>query len=205
MNRIQRQTSKLSEVEVEVSPTIAATHRGLGQVLAFPDRNVYLALASQPGTGPFELLVSQDALDLLGWQVGGQTCLPEPKGAGFSLCQAEGMDVLMFAVGSAMGPMRSVVNAIRNRRADFGWVRLYAGARGPEEMPYRAEFEAWARDRIDVIPSYSRPWVQERFAEDPPVLDDAVAFVCGMESMMQDVQAVLERAGLSRDRILRNW
>jgi ferredoxin-NADP reductase len=204
---VKPQTSKLSSVTIDVSAEAADAHCSLGQVLAFdaqPEK-VYLALASQPGRSPYEVLASRDAMDALDWREGADVDLPRPFGSGFPLERADGHDVLLFAVGSALGPMRSVVDAIRDRRSDFGFVRLYAGAHTPAEMPYADRFAAWARDRVDIVASHSRPWVQDRFREDPPPLDDAVAFVCGMDAMMREVETTLRAAGLPRERIHRNW
>jgi NAD(P)H-flavin reductase len=118
---------------------------------------------------------------------------------------AEGKDVLLFAVGSALAPMRPLVNLIRAKRSDYGRVVLYAGARTADDFPYRKEFDAWKRDRIDIVCSVSKPWVQDMFKADPVPVDDAVAYVCGMKEMMDAVTATLVDAGMPAAKIGRNW
>lgn len=201
---VRPQNDRCAAVIIDVPDALARTHTRLGQVLVFGGKT-YLALTSQPGEGPFEVLASQDALAAAGLQVGTEVQVPAPVGRGFPLERAEGRDVLLFAVGTAMGPIRSLVEAIRRRRAEYGYVRLFAGAREGQPLPYADQLDAWSRDRIDVTLSASKPWVQHRFEADPPDLRNAVAFVAGMDAMVTDVKAALARAGVSDDRVLMNW
>jgi len=108
-------------------------------------------------------------------------------------------------VGSGLAPLRPVVRELCRHRADYGWIRLYAGARAPDAFPFSREYREWAHERIDIHRAVSRPYVQELFRDDPPELSDAVAFVCGMDEMMHEVTRTLTDAGLEPARIHRNW
>ncbi|MEM1022604.1 MAG: hypothetical protein AAGD10_07265 [Myxococcota bacterium] len=207
--RMQSETPRTQLVAWSAPEALRHRHREVGQVLKM-DRvgggdPVYLALASQPGDEHFETLVSPDAVDALRLREGQVATVRDIIGRGFPVGEALGKDVLLFGVGSALGPIRAAVEAIRRRRSEFGWVRLYAGVRSGEVFPFERDFETWTRDRIDILACHSRPWVQERFLEDVPDLEDAIAFVCGMESMMEGVTQALTEQGLPQDRVHRNY
>lgn len=207
--QVQPETPRTQLVTWAAPESLAARHHEVGQVLqlerAEGGEPVFLAIASQPGAPYFETLVSADAVEALHLTEGSKATAVDVVGHGFPMGEALGRDVLLFGVGSALGPIRAVVEAIRRRRSEFGFVRLYAGVRLDEVFPFERDFEAWVRDRIDVVASRSRPWVQDRFAEDVPELDDAIAFVCGMEPMMEAVTGALERQGLPRAKVHRNY
>lgn len=179
-----------------------------GQILPFtgPDGSpVYLALASDPGAPEWELLASDDAIHDIKLVPGQTLDLPEPVGCGFDPAHAAGRDVVLFGVGSALGPLRPLIRALLADRSNYGWVRLYAGVRSREHVPFADEMEAWRRERVDVFVCLSKPWVQDVFRRDPPDLSDAVAYVCGMEGMLTGVTAALGDAGLPAERVFRNY
>lgn len=205
--RVAPETPKLSRIELEVPSEMASSYRVPGQILSFPGTTgpVHLALVSDPGARTWELLASADARQELRLDPGQPLDLPKPAGPGFDPGAAEGRDVLLFGVGSALGPLRPLVRALVNGRSNHGWIRLYAGVHTPADMPFRDELDAWRRERIDVFMSHGKPWVQDVFLSDPPDVDDAVAYVCGMDAMVKSVQETLERVGLPAERVYRNW
>ena len=208
IDRISQETPNHVAVRLKVGPELAAAYTAPGQVLRFPRDNddpVYLALCSDPGESPLELLLGADAMDALGWREGDVVELDPPIGKGYPVEAAHGRDVLLFGVGSGLAPLRPVVRILCRHRADYGWIRLYVGARAPDGFPFSNEFAEWSRDRVDIHRAISKPYVQHLFSDDPPDLSDAVAFVCGMDAMMADVTRVLTDAGLDPKDIHRNW
>jgi sulfhydrogenase subunit gamma (sulfur reductase) len=213
VERVWTETPRLLGASLLVPPELARAHLHPGQVVrAFDPEGeaLHLALASVPPSPDeprprFELLVGQPAASRLGLAAAARLRLQGPSGPGFPLAQARGQDLLLFAAGSGLAPLRPVVELVRRARSDFGQVTLYVGAHTREELPYARHFDAWDRDRIDVIPSVSRPWVQERFADDPPPVHSAYAFVAGMPAMVDGVTEALAAAGMPRARVLRNW
>ncbi len=202
------ETPRHTRVTLAVEPELARAYHAPGQVLRFrrtDDEPVYLALCSRPGDPSWEVLLGEDAVAALGWQPGQRLELEPPVGRGFTLEPADGRDVLLFAIGSGLAPLRPLIQELREDRSRFGWVRLYVGARDVAGFPFEREFAEWAFDRIDIHRSVSRPWVHHRFAADPPDVSDAVAYVCGTDEMMTDVTNALVQAGMAPDRIQRNW
>lgn len=209
VRRVWAETPRLQGVVLEVSPEVAARYTSPGQVITMhpaEGKPIYIALASSPGEAQaFEVLLGETAAAALNLKEGGTVTVGMPMGKGYPLDMAAGKDVLLFAVGSALAPLRPVVETFRRSRSDYGRVVLYMGAHTESDFPYQKEYEAWSRDRIDVITTMSKPWVQDVFKKDPPELDNAVAYVCGMKDMMTDVQKVLEDAGLPSEKIGKNW
>lgn len=208
VRRVWDETPRLKGLEIEVPEEIAKKYERPGQVVVLrPNASdqVYMALASSPGDETLELLVGPGGIEKLQPKVGQQIALDPPMGKGFPLEMASGRDVLLFAVGSALAPVRPLIQALRKNRGDYGRVVLYVGARSEDDFPYQHEYDAWKRDRIDIVRAISKPWVQHLFEKDPGDVNDAVAFVCGMKEMVQDVTNVLVKAGISADRIGKNW
>lgn len=211
VSRIWQETPVLSGVLLEAADAIREAHVLPGQVIAArpvddPEaKPVYLALASCPGDSHLQLLAGAPAVEKLTLSPGMQLAIEGPFGKGFPLDEAQGKDVLLFAVGSALAPIRPLVELIRRERADYGLVSLYVGALAEDAFPYRSDYDAWKRDRVDVIPVLHPRFVQQVFEEDPLDLDDAVAYVCGMPEMMDGVTDTLGRFGLAKEKVHRNW
>ena len=208
VRRVWDETPRLKGVVLEVSSETARAYQRAGQFVEvqFSDGEAaMLAIASSPGEArALELLVGGPAREREVWSEGRVLPVRGPQGLGFPLSGAEGQDILLFAQGSALAALRPVVDSVRRRRAQYGTVRLYVGARTEADFPYVAEYPGWQSDGVEIVRSVSRPWVQERFREAPGSLENTVAFVCGMQQMMDDVAAVLVAAGLPADRIGRN-
>lgn len=199
-------------------PEVAASHHRPGQYLKLrvDEREGFLALASAPGQ-PLQLLVKRGpplAEALAGLAAGATVHSSLALGAGFPLDEARGRDLLLFAAGSGIAPLRAVVQAVLAERRAFGRVSLFYGQRLPEEVAYRGEAGAWAAGGIELHPVISQPppgsWsgarghVQEAFLRSGLPVGEAVAFVCGMRAMVAEVKATLGERGLPPERVFLN-
>jgi NAD(P)H-flavin reductase len=140
-----------------------------------------------------------------------------PLREGLPVGEAEGEDVLLFAAGSAIAPIRSLVQHLIGHRERFGRVTLFYGQRHGAEFAYLGEHMAWERRgvRIVLCPSAAddawqglRGRVQEvarslAFGGCPP--GEAVAFVSGMTAMVEDVRRTLAQAGIPPERVHANF
>jgi NAD(P)H-flavin reductase len=187
--------------------------------LSLPERGEgFFAIASAPGAHgtALELLVKggaplADALVAL--PIGSTVKLTQAQGKGFPLEEAKGRRVLLFATGSGISPLRSLIETMRRDRAAYGDVTLYFGVRTPDAFAYLDELDGWMRDRIHVVRTVSRPgtsgwdglqgYVQAHVPDEP--LSGAVAFLCGLKGMVQGVTEVLLRQGLPKERIFLNF
>lgn len=218
------ETASLRAVRLGLPQALAAAHRRPGQVLkvhAAPGEG-FFALASAPSPdGAAELLVKRGgkvADAAIGRAVPGATLpVTEPFGNGFAVEEAAGRDVLLFAAGSGIAPIRSLVQHVLGRRGEYGRVTLFYGQRRGAEFAYRDEHLDWERGGVRVVlcPSGEddawqgvRGRVQEvarsiGFAGARP--EETVAFVAGMKAMVEDVRSTLAGAGIPPARVHANF
>lgn len=217
----ERAAEGLYSIHVDVSGSpLVGSHSLPGQYLQVGLEGMesgIFAIASGPDVDgrTFELLVKRgsDVADaLIAARVGTKVRLKAPAGHGFPLDEAYGKRVLLFATGSGISAIRSLILAIIRERAKFRDVTLYFGARTPNAFAYQAEMTDWERSGITVIRTVSQPghpgWEglegyvqahlpQERFG-------DAVAFVCGQGEMVAEVTKSLTARGLPAKMIFQN-
>jgi NAD(P)H-flavin reductase len=218
------ETAAFRGIRLALPPALARAHRRPGQVVKARTGagEAFFALASAPDPGATaELLVKRGgavADALVAAAVPGRSVpLTRPFGAGFPVEEAEGRDVLLFAAGSAIGPIRALLQHLMAHRNRFGRVTLFYGQRRGAEFAYRAEHLDWERRGIRVVlcPSAEddawrgvRGWVQDvarslAFGGVPP--GEAVAFVSGMTAMVDDVRLTLAAAGVPPGRVHANF
>jgi NAD(P)H-flavin reductase len=207
-------------LDVSVGP-LAGAHQRPGQYvhLRLPGHEEGLfAIASAPGASDqWDLLVKEGSElpnALIQLPLGSQVEVSRPEGRGFPLEQGRGRDLLLFATGSGISPIRSVIESIRRERDAYGRVTLYFGARTPGAFAYVRDFEAWERMRIRVVPTVSQPgasgwqgltgYVQAHLAEEP-LSPGTIAFVCGQQEMVQGVVRALQARGLAPGAIHQNF
>jgi NAD(P)H-flavin reductase len=182
----------------------------------------FFALASAPDpAGRADLLVKRgghvaDAIAAAARPAATLELTP-PFGAGFPVREADGRDVLLFAAGSAIGPIRALVQHLVRERDRIGRITLFYGQRHGAEFAYRDEHLDWERHGVRVILCPSRAddaWTGVRgrvqqvarsvaFGGAPPT--DVVAFVSGMTAMVEDVRRTLAASGVPPDRVHANF
>ncbi|MHB1510625.1 MAG: FAD/NAD(P)-binding protein [Acidimicrobiales bacterium] len=134
-----------------------------------------------------------------------------PFGRGWDIDTARGRDLVVVGGGIGLAPLRPVVHAILDSRADFGRVALVVGARSASELLFRSELDSWWRDSaITVRTIVDRPspdWHGSvgivtnelpRLAIDPV---RTVVMVCGPEVMMRFVALNLIERGVAPEAI----
>ncbi len=218
------ETAAYRGIRLALPPPFARAHVRPGQVvkLRAGGGEGFFALASAPDPGAVaELLLKRggkvaDAA-IAAAAPGRALEITRPFGNGFPVEDAEGRDVLLFAAGSAIGPIRALVQHLGVHRARFGRITLFYGQRHGAEFAYRAEHLDWERRGVRVVlcPSAAddawqglRGRVQQvarslAFGGAPP--GDAVAFVAGMHAMVEDVRHTLGAAGIPPERVHANF
>ena len=200
---IDRQTSaaNLTEIDLDARGTpVAASHQRAGQYLklSLPGKGEgFFAIASAPGARGevLELLIKggsglADALSSL--PVGAKVQATVAQGKGFAVEAAKGRRALLFATGSGISAVRSLIGVLLADRPSFGHLSLYFGARTPDAFAYTAELETWEAAGLQVIRTVSQPgasgwkglqgYVQTHVPLEP--LADASAFLCGKKGMV---------------------
>ncbi len=199
---------------------LGAGHRVPGQVVEVRTRagEARFALSSAPTPdGRADLLVKRGAsiadAAVAAAVPGGTLEASAPFGKGFPVAEAEGRGVLLFAAGSGIGPIRSVVQHLLARPRQFRRATLFYGQRRGPDFAYRREYPDWEQGGVRVVLCPSREdeaWPGARghvqdvarslaFGGSPP--GDSVAFVAGMRAMVDGVRTVLRRAGMPPGRV----
>jgi NAD(P)H-flavin reductase len=217
------ETPSLRALRVALGP-LAPHHALPGQVVKVrsPSGEAYFALASAPSPdGLADLLVKRGgriADEVVAAAAPGTRIeLSAPFGKGFPLGEAEGRDLLLFAAGSGIAPIRALLQHVVAHRNRFRRATLFYGQRRGADFAYRGEHVDWERHGVRVVlcPSDADeawPGVRGRVQEVARALllagsDPAgtEAYVCGMTAMVNDVKATLKEAGVPPDRVHLNF
>ena len=205
---------------------LAPAHTRPGQVVKLHApghaKRAYFALGNAPrGDGTGELLVKRGApvpnaiIDAA--QPGQLVDATAPFGEGFPVEKALGRDVLLFAAGSGITPVRAIMQWILDRRHQHGRVALYYGQRSDRDFAYVGEHGDWERAGVHLVLCASQPtatWTGARgyvqtVARELKLheisTENAVAFLCGMKSMIDAVRVELLHFGLPAERTYLNF
>ncbi len=189
------------------------------KILCSDSRQSQFAMASEPEEKRFVEFLIKDhagssAHELCRAEAGGRLKVSPPFGKGYPIAQFQKKDVLLIGVGSGLSPLRSLLKSMLRREHQFGKITLLYGARTPEEIPYRSDFDLW-RKKIDLQICLSRAhdleWAgfKGRVTQFLPALsihsEKTVACVCGTKAMQEEVTNLLERAGVSKENVLLNY
>jgi len=134
-----------------------------------------------------------------------------PYGSYWPVLDSDGSDVVIVAGGLGLAPLRPVIYHVLAHRERYGRVVVLYGARGPTDILYRRELEAWRR-RLDVeitvtVDHAAADWqgnvgvVPSLIPRMPIDPDHAVGMLCGPEIMMRFTVDALRQRGLPMDRI----
>lgn len=130
-----------------------------------------------------------------------------PYGNGWPLERAEGKNVLIVVGGMGIAPLRGAVNYIKNNRKKFGDLEIIYGARTPDDMLFRYEFEKWKQIKktrmdltVDELPIETTSkckigLVTSCFPSMKTHHKNAIVLVCGPEIMMRYAAKCLETIG----------
>ncbi|RLN23606.1 hypothetical protein C2845_PM07G02400 [Panicum miliaceum] len=182
---------------------LLASHAAAGQFLPFrlpaAPYPIFLAIASPPpppgsSAAAFDFLVKR-----LPGTPSARLCDLRPGdlvhvgasvvGRGFEVARiADARDVLVFATGSGISPIRSLIESgfVENNKTG---ISLFYGVRNLQRMAYQERFNDWEAKGVKIVPVLSRPdsqWTGER-------------------GYVQEITKVLVADGLSKDRILTNF
>jgi ferredoxin-NADP reductase len=122
--------------------------------------------------------------------------------------------VLLVGTGTGVSPLRSMLLGALPERDESTSFTLLFGVRTEQDLLYRAEFDALAREwpGFRFLPSLSRPapawsgrtgYVQTHLVELVRTLGgDCDVYVCGLNRMIKEVRRVLkDELGFTRERI----
>jgi NAD(P)H-flavin reductase len=217
------ETAAFRGIRLAFPAPLSSAHSRPGQVVKIrtAQGEAFFALASAPGQARTDLLVKRGGriADAIVAQAlpGRPVELTEPFGNGFPVNAAAGKDLLLFAAGSGIAPVRALVQHLLADRDRFNRITLFYGQRHGAEFAYRGEMLAWERRGVRVVLCPSRAddlWEGFRgrvqvvartlsFGGSRPA--ETFAFVCGMASMVDDVRRTLAEGGVPAERVYSNF
>jgi sulfhydrogenase subunit gamma (sulfur reductase) len=135
-----------------------------------------------------------------------------PFGNSFPFERARGKHLLFVGGGIGLPPLRSLINYVLDRRADYGDVAVLYGARTPADRVYKRELAEWSRSSaltlIETVDRADDAWtghvgvvtkLLKGMSVDPAA---TLAFTCGPPVMLKFVMAELIGLGLPPSNII---
>jgi ferredoxin-NADP reductase len=136
-----------------------------------------------------------------------------PMGKGFRLPEDEIGDVLCFAAGSGISPVKSFLE--EEGFTHNGETYVFYGTRDAAHTAFAEELKRTMGGRVKIVNAYSADgngYAQDYFKrmidsgelklKDPK---KAIAVLCGQKEMTEQTIEMLENAGVPRERILMNF
>lgn len=127
-----------------------------------------------------------------------------PFGCGWPLAQAANKEVLVIAGGLGMAPLRPLIYSLLEHDPAVSRIRLFYGARRPQEILYREELQQWSKSiELSLTVDHADAEWQGHIGVITGPLDkvdidpgNTIAFLCGPEIMMRFCIQVLTAKGL---------
>jgi NAD(P)H-flavin reductase len=170
-------------------------------------------ILSVPGYGEAAISISSDTQDLetvghtvrlagnvtnaiARLKVGDTVGVRGPFGSFWPIEEHTGKDIYIAAGGIGLPPLRPVIYHIMKNRANYGEVVVLYGARTPQDLQFKGEYETWRKADINVMVTVDR--ADDRWEGTVGVVplmfyhlrmkpNTSVAYTCGPEIMMRFV------------------
>lgn len=199
------------------------SHERPGQYLmfqgAFDDKPRPMALGSAPGVDPVVLLFKAEGereAALRALQPGDTVSCSAPAGPGFPVDRLgkdlPGDALLLVATGTALAPIKTVLDVLLAADALPASTSLFVGARRQVELAFQADLDRYAAAGVRVVMTFTQPPPGETAARVQSLLEVApadpastVVFSCGQPEMMDEVESSLEAHQVPRAQMFRNF
>ena len=219
---IKRQTPSFFSVKLMSTEDQIQFHFQAGQcvnVLTPAGKKACFSIASEPEEKKFiEFFLKNQpgsvAQEIYGMKVGQTIKISDPFGKGFPIERFKHNNLYLIGIGSGLTPLRSLLKSLLRKDHHFKQITLIYGARNQEEIPFKEEFELWAK-KIRLHIALSQPlgdtWVGFKGRVTALIWQLEIASegvmccVCGNKEMEEEVRNLLERKGVSKQNILLNY
>jgi NAD(P)H-flavin reductase len=142
---------------------------------------------------------------------GDQIGVRAPLGQPFPVEEMKGKDILFVGGGIGMAPLRTLMLYMIDHRSDFGDITTIYGARTPNDLCYRYEFDEWRAGGVNLVLTVDAefPGWKERvgfvptvLTEEAPSPNNRLAIVCGPPIMIKFVLFGLKELGFEDENII---
>lgn len=182
-------------------------------------------LVSLPGYGEIALSITSSKVELPlveiavrttgvvskainGIAVGEEIYLRGPYGNSFPFEKIKGKEIILVAGGIGLAPLRSLVKTLIEEKYSSGKLKLFIGAKKPEDFIYKVDLKKWEKDaEVNLaVNTCDADWkgcvgyvtdLMNKIKFD----EDSIAILCGPPSMYLPVIEKLTKAGLNEKQI----
>ncbi len=200
-----------------------------GGGVCFPHQPGQCAMLSIPGVGEAMFSITSSPTNteymefsikkcghLTDWlhqmEPGQQITIRGPYGNNFPVeTELKGKDLLFIAGGIGLAPLRSVINYVRDNRANYGKVDIVYGSRSSADLVYLDEIkEEWnGKNGVNVHLTVDREedgWdghvgFVPNYVKELAFTADKTALVCGPPIMIKFVLAALQEMGFAKTQV----
>lgn len=175
------------------------------------------ALSSPPFDSPWTLLVKKNSTladELHQLPIKSSIFVSSAEGSGFPMVHLEKKNILFFAAGSGIAPIRAALWHFFKERNQYGNFTLYYGVRNSNDFAYKREFKTWQKNGVKIILAISnekelswegsRGYVQNLIPSDLDISNTKI-LACGMKGMIEGVTQKLFHLGLPKKFVLTNY
>lgn len=135
-----------------------------------------------------------------------------PFGKGYPFEKYKGREILVVGGGCGLAPLRSLIYMLMHHASDYKRISIKYGARSPEELVYRASYDAWRRSapNVDMEVTIDAPapgWtgrvglVTTLLEHLDLAIPNSIVFSCGPEIMLKFVTYTLLDLGFKPEQI----
>ncbi|MEA3339954.1 MAG: FAD/NAD(P)-binding protein [Chloroflexota bacterium] len=145
-------------------------------------------------------------------EVGDPLGVRGPLGNWFPLDEVKGRDVIIIGGGIGGAPLRPVIQAILDNRADYGHVTIMWAARSPDLLVFTGEFDDWNAvpdtEFHATVDQGDEDWtgnvglITKLLEEIDPSSEGSVTITCGPPIMIHFVFLALAKLGFAPDQML---
>jgi CDP-4-dehydro-6-deoxyglucose reductase len=125
----------------------------------------------------------------------------------FFLRDVQGMDLVFLATGTGIAPVKAMLEGlVQSDKHKPRSVALYWGVRVREDLYWDVSIQGLGYDFIPVLSRADSQWcgarghIQNVFLANAPMLEHAIVYACGSNTMIQDARETLLGAGLHKRR-----
>jgi len=151
-----------------------------------------------------------DALHEL--EEGAKVGIRGPFGNSFPMDDYKGKNIIIIGGGIGMAPLHPVINTIVDNRSDYGDLMIINGARSPQDLVFKDEFDVWAKtaktkveltvDRGDDDWKGRTALIPDVVVDLNPPSENAIAILCGPPIMIHFTLIKLKELGFGNDQIV---
>jgi NAD(P)H-flavin reductase len=141
-------------------------------------------------------------------KVGDKVGLRGPYGKPFEFEKFYGKEVLIIAGGIGLAPLRSFIHYVRRDPKNVGELKIFAGAKKPEDFLYKNKLKQWEKfAEVNLaVNEADADWkghiglVTELF-DKTEITKDAMTIMCGPPAMFGPVIKQLKKRGIKDENI----